>query len=462
MPFLAQEHHQIPNKDILSWMFDDITYDLDDPLYINAEHPEENRISARQAKRMIRQLVAGFRAIGVQKGDCVSIHSFNDIHYPLFFLAIVGAGAVFAATNPAYTPHELAHTLKTAQAKYVLTQETLLDSALEAAKEVGIADQNVIIFNPTGPPTNSNRSQWSDLLQHGEEDWIRFDDYETSSNTTAAFLFSSGTTGLPKAVCLSHYNFIAEIALLFEAHPRPWRIHYLFALPMFHAATSFTAFCLIIRLGAKGFVFPRFDLEKWFWAIQEYAITDLAIVPPIAVMAVNSALNRKYSMQSVRLAWAGAAPIDAALQARMQALIPNASLTQVYGMTESSCVAFTHRWPETDTTGSIGYPLPNMDCKLVDDDGKDISGYDVRGEICMRGALVTKGYFQNSEANARDWDEEGYFHTGDIAFVDGKTKLWYIVDRKKVGHDLRISKQWTLTFSITGTHQSPRLPGFSR
>lgn len=101
-------------------------------------------------------------------------------------------------------------------------------------------------------------------------------------------------------------------------------------------------------------------------------------------------------------------------------------------MTESSCIATRHPYPNHDTTGSIGIPLKNLDMKIVDDDGKDISEYDVRGELCLRGPTVIKGYYDNPDANARDWDKENYFHTGDIGYCDGKTKLWYIVDRKKV------------------------------
>jgi hypothetical protein len=107
-------------------------------------------------------------------------------------------------------------------------------------------------------------------------------------------------------------------------------------------------------------------------------------------------------------------------------------LTYFRGMTETSCIATRHKFPNHDTTGSVGIPLANLDFKLVDDDGKDISGYDVRGELCVRGPTVIKGYYDNPEANARDWDEEGFFHTGDIGWIDPKTKLYYIVDRKKV------------------------------
>jgi 4-coumarate--CoA ligase len=89
-------------------------------------------------------------------------------------------------------------------------------------------------------------------------------------------------------------------------------------------------------------------------------------------------------------------------------------------------------YPEHDITGSVGRALPGLDLKLVDDDGNDISDYDIRGEMCIRGPTVIKGYLDNPEAN-KSWDQDGYFHTGDIMYRDSKNKLWYVVDRRKVG-----------------------------
>lgn len=100
-------------------------------------------------------------------------------------------------------------------------------------------------------------------------------------------------------------------------------------------------------------------------------------------------------------------------------------------MTETTCVATQFPYHEADETGSVGRPLPGLDVKLVDEDEKDITGYDIRGEMCVRGPSVIKGYLDNPEAN-KSWDEDGYFHTGDIMYCDSKTKLWYIVDRRKV------------------------------
>ena len=289
---------------------------------------------------MIRKLVAGFRSMGLQTGDCVCMNSFNDIYYPILFLGVVAAGGIVTGVNPAYTPYELAHTLKIAKVKYILTQPDLIDGVLKAAEENGLPKERILIFNPNDEAAPPGFRQWNDLLQHGEQGWTSFDDYKTSWATSAARLFSSGTTGLPKATDLSHYNLIAQHTLVYEDNPRPWRIVRLFSLPMFHAATAPVAFTSCLRAGNKAYVTPRFDPETWFWAHEEYGITDLGVVPPMVVMAINHPLNKKYSLKSVKIASTGAAPLDRLPQARMQALIgEDVPFTQVWGMTETSCIA---------------------------------------------------------------------------------------------------------------------------
>ena len=117
-------------------------------------------------------------------------------------------------------------------------------------------------------------------------------------------------------------------------------------------------------------------------------------------------------------------------------MTPGATLGQLWGMTEITCIV-THVRPgtsseELDYFGSVGTPVPNLELKIVDEEGKDVSHVpEARGEICVRGPTVTKGYFENEEANKETFDEEGYIRSGDIGYVDGKTGLWYIVDRSK-------------------------------
>lgn len=187
-----------------------------------------------------------------------------------------------------------------------------------------------------------------------------------------------------------------------------------------------------LRSGSKTYIMRRFDLEPYLANMQRFQITELNMVPPMVIQTINSPISRKYSLRAVRYGWCGAAPLAAEPQARMKALLsPDAAFNQVWGMSETSCIATMVYYPEHDPSGSVGRLLPNHDAKLVDEEGRDITEYDVAGELCVRGPLVVRGYYNNEAANRSSFDEEGYFHTGDVALRKRSNGLWYIVDRKK-------------------------------
>ncbi|KAG0650962.1 Acyl-ligase azaF [Hyphodiscus hymeniophilus] len=394
MVFKAERTIDIPNKDLLSWTFDENKWEQDEPRYIDAKDPKRS-ISLKQARSIIRKLVAGFHAAGLKKGDCPFI-DIRQIYYPMMFLGIIAAGGIFAGTNPSYTEFELVHHIKTAKAKFLITEPEMLDNVLAAAKTSGVPLSNLWIFDNMGQSIPSGFKSFKDLMNHGEKDWVRFDDEKTSKETTAARLFSSGTTGLPKAVILSHYNLVAQHTMVYEAQQKPWRMRTLLCLPMFHAACVPLAHTSILKGGLVGVVMRRFELEPALQSIEKFEINEGLFVPPIFVGIVMSGLGKK--------AW---------------------------GMTETCCIASIFHYPEDDVTGSVGRIVPNMDAKLIDDDGHEITGYGVRGEMCVRGPTVTCGYFENEKANAEAFDSEGFFKTGDIMYCDEKTQKWYVVDRKK-------------------------------
>ena len=140
------------------------------------------------------------------------------------FLAIIAAGGIFTGTNPSYTQFELVHHIKTAKTTIFITEPEMLDTALVAAKESKIPLHNIWIFDVLDQKVPDGFRSFKELLNHGEEDWVRFDDEKTSKETTAARLFSSGTTGLPKAAMLSHYNLIAQHTLVHEISSKIWRV----------------------------------------------------------------------------------------------------------------------------------------------------------------------------------------------------------------------------------------------
>ena len=197
---------------------------------------------------------------------------------------------------------------------------------------------------------------------------------------------------------------------------------------MFHVATVPGVHASPWKSGNKCWIMRRFELEPFLAAIERLGVTDLGMVPPLVIAILGSTLKEKYSLKSVRRVGAGAAPLDAGSQRRFQELChPEATFTQVMGMTETTGAISLFYWPESDETGSVGSCfMPNTDVKLIDEKGKDVTDFDVRGELCVRGPTVIKGYFNNPKANAESYDEEGYFKTGDIMYCDRKSKLWYI------------------------------------
>lgn len=180
----------------------------------------------------------------------------------------------------------------------------------------------------------------------------------------------------------------------------------------------------------------RFQLKEFLEYTERFKATSMMLVPPMVVAIVNLAKAQpgfvRQCLRSVVSVVGGAAPLDKDTQQACENLLsPGAVFTQLWAMTETSCVCAYLYHPENDATGSVGRFMPNIDVKIVDDEDREAGPYDVRGELCVRGPTVIRGYLDNREANTRDWDQDGFFHTGDIVFCDGQTGLWYVVDRKK-------------------------------
>ncbi|EER39172.1 adenylate-forming enzyme AfeA [Histoplasma capsulatum H143] len=423
--FKPEQYANLPSNDVLSWIFDNPSYDQDKPVYIDAKDPS-NSISCNQARKIIRQLIAGLRAAGFEKGDCLNIHAFNDIYYSMIFLATIGAGGVFAGTNPGYTQFELTHHIKTAKVSFLISEPEILDNLVAAANDTKIPASNIWVFNTQGRPLPPGHKSWTELLKHGEADWVRFNDPETCKNTAAARLFSSGTTGLPKAANISHQNFIAQHTVVDEYRTAKYQISRVIALPCFHAAAVPSTHVGALKAGHTLYIMRRFELLPFLEAADKYNVTDVSTVPPMAVAIVKSPYAKASYLKKTRNGAVGAAPLDKDVQSAFRSIMgPGATYTQVWGMTETTCIATMFRYPENDDTGSVGRPVASLEMKA-----KTSPPTTCAAKSACAAPRSSKDTSKTPSANAQSFDGE-WFKTGDIGYCDEKTKKWYIIDRKK-------------------------------
>lgn len=148
--------------------------------------------TARQCRKAIRQLAAGFRRLGLKNGDCVCVFAFNSLDYPVLANGILGFGGVYTGCNPSYTVFELVHHLRSSQASVIVVEPDLVDVCFKAAATMNIPKERILLYADADA---HGLKSWRTLFDFGEIDWPRFYDQSTAENTTAALLFSSGTTG---------------------------------------------------------------------------------------------------------------------------------------------------------------------------------------------------------------------------------------------------------------------------
>ena len=371
----------------------------------------------------------------------------------MIVLAIIGAGGLCVGTNPSYTIHELTHAVGTAQIKFVLSEPEILtnfQTALDNTDSTSKAKLFILDHDQQTHPCPSGLTSWRTLYSHSHEsDWIIFDDETASRESVCSLFFTSGTSGLPKCAQTTHMNFVSEHTIFYSPpHERKnYPIRIVLAMPFFHVGIQPQVLVTSLREGRQTYVMRRFDLLPYLQYHTRYAITESFIVPPMVSAIVTSGLadpssphyRPDCSLRSVRNGHAGAAPLSGSMQARFHALLaPGARHRQVWGMTETTSMASVCSPREADAItlgtqagwGNVGRPLPNMKFKLVGAQGEDCTNSG-RGELCVKGPTIVKGYYRNDKATRDSWDGEGYFHTGDVVQVDPRSGLWFVVERLK-------------------------------
>jgi len=373
-----------------------------------------------QLPALIKRLAAGFAEQGVTKGDVFAIFSPNLPEFALAFHAVASLGAATTMVPPLFTDEEIGKQLSDSGAKYLLTIPALLEKAKEVTLSTGI--RHIFTIGDADGATSLS----SLLKNESEPSRVEID----PCSDLAALPYSSGTTGLPKGVMLTHRNLVAMLRLMeandaFEADDR-----LVCVVPMYHLYGLHIVVNLGLAQGATIVTVPRYDLDQFLRELAQYKITIAPLVPPLVLTLSRAPQVAAHDLSALRLIHCGAAPLSDEI-ARACAERLNCEIRYGYGMTEVSPLSHASLPdPKTHQPGSVGYCLPNTECKIVDYNNGTELGANQEGEIWVRGPQVMKGYLGNARATGDMIDSEGWLRTGDIGYCDASGRL-FVVDRLK-------------------------------
>ncbi|HEX4059077.1 MAG TPA: AMP-binding protein [Galbitalea sp.] len=417
---------EIPNQNVYDYLFGSLSKeDLAAPALVDGTNGATT--SFGEMVGQINAVAGALAARGVNTETTVGLLCPNAPAFAIMFHALLRLGAIVTTINSLYTPDEIAGQLKDAGATWLVTVSPLLAGAEIAAKEVGLdADHVIVMDGVDGHPSLKEL-----IMEQKSAPAVSFD----PATHLAVLPYSSGTTGRPKGVMLTHRNLVANVAQSMATIGIEGGEVVLAVLPFYHIYGLTVLLNFALKTKSALVTMPRFDLPEFLRIIQDQKCTWVFIAPPIAVALAKHPLVDSYDLSSVKSIFSGAAPLDANLAGSVAKRL-NTMVRQGYGMTELSPVSHVIPMSRNDISlNSIGLVLPNMESKLVNPEtGEEIpqpkSGTSEPGELMCKGPNVMMGYLGNDEATKATLTKDGWLHTGDIATVDSNG-IYTIVDRLK-------------------------------
>jgi acyl-CoA synthetase (AMP-forming)/AMP-acid ligase II len=351
---------------------------------------------------------------GIQKGDRVAILSANIPEYVVAFQGIVHAGAVVTTLNPLYKQRELLHQLEDCDATAIFTMR-FLQTPVQSLRE----------HLPNLKHVWALEDVWEQAKESPPEP--RFVEIDPQTDLVA-LPYSSGTTGLPKGVMLSHSNLIANIRqALNTGYTNAYSI-FLDFLPFFHIYGLTVLVAAGFTSGATQVIMPRFDSQVCLDLVQRYKITNMFVVPPALLALANFPEREKFDTSTLQFIISGAAPLAPEIGQRAQSVY-GCTVVQGYGMTETSAISNVSP-PNRVKAASVGPPIADTVEKIVSLEDDSELGPGETGEILIHGPQIMRGYWNRPEDTAETITQDGWLRTGDIAQVDEEGYV-YLVDRKK-------------------------------
>ncbi|XP_063398234.1 probable 4-coumarate--CoA ligase 3 isoform X1 [Mytilus trossulus] len=414
----------IPQCSFAEYVFEQLDNFSDFALMV--DNTSGRHFSGRQLKEYSIKVASALTKMGFKKGDRILIFCSNCPEYAIMFMACSALGVIVSTANPVYTDAELARQILHSESCAIVTLPGLMPTAVKAVNSTKDMAQQVKLIISIG---NSDGAIPFSLLM--EDDGKAFPENTdiNSKEDILALPYSSGTTGLPKGVMLSHYNIISNIEQLTRgpmSHLTAGKDSLIGVLPFYHiygmVVVQFGSICL----GTKLVTIPRFEPEPFLNAIQQNKISYMHLVPPLALFMAKSPLVDNFDVSTVQNMVFGAAPLGAGLTQELMNRI-EANVIQVYGLTESSPV--TNHDCVPPKLGTIGNLVPNTLGKVIDVHSGKTLGAGETGEVLLAGPQVMLGYLKNQSATD-DMVRDGWLHSGDIGHFD-EEGYFMITDRLK-------------------------------
>jgi long-chain acyl-CoA synthetase len=383
----------------------------------------DRRITYAEYGGLVESLARGLVSAGLAPGEVVAIFLPNSWEFAVTYHATTLAGGIPTLLNPAYREREIRYQLENSGATFLITDAPLIENVnlvgLPALRRVFTTRHERTGSEPFASLLVPSSAKLPPPAQN-------------SALTIAALPYSSGTTGLPKGVMLSHYNLVSNVyqligpgaAMLTDADVM------LCFLPLYHIYGLTVALTMPITLGATMVLMPRFDPQKLCALLIEEGVTMMPMVPPAINALCQLAEAGKFPKNhKVRWIKSGAAPLAPELARRLTSLT-GINVVQGYGMTEASPVTHVGYTspPEMNRPESIGQPLALTECRILDLNDREVAPGEA-GELVMRGPQFMLGYWKEPQATAAVL-RDGWYYSGDIVRVDADG-FYYVLDRSK-------------------------------
>ncbi len=407
-------------------------------------------MSYRELRDASLRFASSLQRLGVGKGDRVALLLPNCPAYPISYFAIARIGAVVAQFNPLYTERELELLLEDAGADVAITLDVLAYKfndivakgklkRLIVAKLRHFLPFPLNVLAPLKTLTNPKAKFPSSFAVHDFMELVRSGGSPSGvdidpAEDVAVFQYTGGTTGLAKAAMLTHRNVVCnavQVAAWASCMTREGEEVVMCVLPFFHVYGMTVGMNVGILLGGKLVLEPRFEVERVVKLIEKHKVTLFPGVPTIYV-AINKFISEgksRVDLSSVKFCLSGGAPLPVEVAEEFERLTGGV-LREGYGLSESSPVTHANLPDGPSRRGSIGIPISDTLAKIVDPETGEEMPIGEPGELCVKGPQVMKGYWNRPEETKAALDEEGWLHTGDIAYMD-EEGYFYIVDRKK-------------------------------